>query len=163
MKKKLLSLVMSAVLSIGLLGAMGTSVAASDGDYDLYIFNTKGENADALRAAADAFQEEKGVTVKVFSLGSGTDSSETMRTEMTSKNKPAIFCCMNATDLVEWVEGGFAMDLTKATNEDFLKLVSEIPENFYLTLDGSVNYGVPFNVEGYGYIVSKTMLADLFF
>ena len=153
---------MSAVLSIGLLGAMGTSVAASDGDYDLYIFNTKGENADALRAAADAFQEEKGVTVKVFSLGSGTDSSETMRTEMTSKNKPAIFCCMNATDLVEWVEGGFAMDLTKATNEDFLKLVSEIPENFYLTLDGSVNYGVPFNVEGYGYIVSKTMLADLF-
>ena len=131
------------------------------GDYDLYIFNTKGENADAIDAAAKAFGKEKNVTVKVFSLGSGTNSDDTLRTEMNSKNKPGIFSCMNAQSLVEWVEGGFAMDLSNATNADFKKLVADIPENFNLT-DGEANYGIPYNVEGYGYIVDKEMLADLF-
>ncbi|WP_099205694.1 ABC transporter substrate-binding protein [Scatolibacter rhodanostii] len=131
------------------------------GDYDLYIFNTKGENADAMEAAGKAFGEEKGVTVKVFSLGSGTNSDDTLRTEMNSKNKPAIFSTMNSQALVEWVEGGFAMDHAKATNEEFKKLVSEIPEGFNLT-DGTANYGVPYNVEGYGYIADTQMLSDLF-
>ena len=51
---------------------------------------------------------------------------------MNSKNKPAIFSCMNAQALVEWVEGGFAMDLSKATNEEFKKLVQRIINNCYI-------------------------------
>lgn len=141
--------------------ASGAKAPENTGSYDLYIFNTKGENADAMDAAAKAFGKEKNVTVKVFSLGSGTNSDDTLRTEMNSKNKPGIFSCMNAQSLVEWVEGGFAMDLSKATNADFKKLVSEIPESFNLT-NGKANYGIPYNVEGYGYIVDKGMLADLF-
>ena len=78
-----------------------------------------------MAAAAEAFGEEKGVTVKVFSLGSGVNSDDTLRTEMNSKNKPAIFSCMNSQALVEWVEGGFAMDLSKATNEEFKQLVAD--------------------------------------
>ena len=80
---------------------------------------------------------------------------------MNSKNKPAIFSCMNSQALVEWTEGGFAMDLSKATNEEFKQLVADIPESFNLT-DGTANYGIPYNVEGYGYIVDKEMLAALF-
>ena len=68
---------------------------------------------------------------------------------------------MNAETLVEWTEGGFAMDLSKATNEEFKQLVADIPESFNLT-DGTANYGIPYNVEGYGYIVDKEMLAALF-
>lgn len=167
MKKKLLSVLLTGILIAGLLAGCGSSgdTGSSDGggdkDYDLYIFNTKGENADALEAAANAFGEEKDVTVKVFSLGSGTNSEDTLRTEMNSKQKPAIFSCMNAMALIEWVEGGFAMDLSKATNEDFQALVKDIPENFNLSYDG-VNYGIPYNVEGYGYIVDTEMLGDLF-
>ena len=89
------------------------------------------------------------------------NSDDTLRTEMNSKNKPAIFSCMNAETLVEWTEGGFAMDLSKATNEEFKQLVADIPESFNLT-DGTANYGIPYNVEGYGYIVDKEMLAALF-
>lgn len=174
MKKKVLCLIAAGILTLGTLAGCSNSggntsngsteadkQASSSSDYDLYIFNTKGENADALEAAANAFGEEKGVTVKVFSLGSGTNSDDTLRTEMNSKNKPAIFSCQNAQALVEWVEGGYAMDLSKATNEEFKTLVSEIPESFYLT-DGNASYGVPYNVEGYGYIVDKEMIAALF-
>ncbi len=163
MKRKLRALI-AGVLVAGMLagcGGSGDGTSGANEDYDLYIFNSKGENADALEAAAKAFGEEKGVKVKVFSLGSGTNSDEVLRTEMNSKNKPGIFSCMNAQGLTEWVEGGFAMDLSEATNEDFKKLASEIPESFNLT-DGNANYGIPYNVEGYGYIVDKEMLAALF-
>jgi len=173
MKKKVLYMILVGVLALGMLSGCGGSGsngdsspdskaadAGSDKDYDLYIFNTKGENADAMEAAANAFGEEKGVKVKVFSLGSGTNSDDTLRTEMNSKNKPAIFSCMNAQALVEWVEGGFAMDLSTAANEEFKELVSGIPDSFHLT-DGNANYGIPYNVEGYGYIVDTEMVAAL--
>ena len=171
--KKWLALALTGMLAASVLVGCGSSsgtdganadkasTSTGSGDYDLYIFNTKGENADAMAAAAEAFGEEKGVTVKVFSLGSGTNSDDTLRTEMNSYNKPAIFSCMNSQALVEWVEGGFAMDLSKATNEEFKKLVENIPESFNLT-DGNANYGIPYNVEGYGYIVDKEMLTALF-
>lgn len=182
MIKKLLLMVMVSILVIGSLASCGKSKDSGDkansdgssdkksdegtesaksGDYDLYIFNTKGENAKAMEAAAEAFGKERGVKVNVFSLGSGTNSDDTLRTEMNSKNKPAIFSCMNSNSLVEWVEGGYAMDLSSATNEEFKKLVSEIPKSFNLT-DGKANYGIPYNVEGYGYIVDTEMIAALF-
>ena len=94
-KKKILSMVLAGILTTGMLAGCGGSGDSGDSsgskkDYDLYI------------------GEEKGVKVKVFSLGSGTNSDDTLRTEMNSKNKPAIFSCMNSQALVEWVEGGFA-------------------------------------------------------
>ncbi len=165
--KRIASAVLASLLIIGTAacgtsgGSKGSENQGSGAGYDLYIFNTKGENADAMDAAAKAFGEEFDVTVKVFSLGSGTSSEDTLRTEMNSKNKPGIFSIMNAQALVEWTEGGFAMDLSKAKTEDFKKLVSEIPESFNLT-DGTANYGIPYNVEGYGYIVDTRMIDDLF-
>lgn len=131
------------------------------GDYDFYIFNTKGENADALQAAVDAYSKETGAVAKVFSLGSGTDSSELLRSELSSSKMPTIFCCMNSVDLVEFTEGGYAMNLSDAANEEFLKLATDIPENLLLS-DDAGSYGIPFNIEGYGYIVDTRMLAALF-
>ena len=102
--KKWLSLALAGMLAVSALAGCGSSSSSTgsadtaststgSADYDLYIFNNKGENADAMAAAAEAFGEEKGVTVKVFSLGSGVNSDDTLRTEMNSKNKPAIFSC----------------------------------------------------------------------
>ena len=35
---------------------MGMGVSASDDDYDFYFFNIKGEDADAMQAAVDAYK-----------------------------------------------------------------------------------------------------------
>lgn len=145
--------------------AAGETTAAaknSNGAYDFYIFNTKGENAEALQAAVDAYSAETGENIKVFSLGSGTNSSDALNTEMNSANMPTIFSIMNIQELKGWVEGGYALDLSKATDTDFKALVDAIPANLYLTNDSVTNYGVPYNVEGYGYVVDTLMLADLF-
>lgn len=132
------------------------------GEYDLYIFNGKGEIADALQAAVDAFSASTGKTVKLFTLGSGTDSTEMLRAELNSDHMPTIFTVQNAQTLLEYVEGGFAMDLSQATNADFTALANDIPESFRLTRDGSTSYGIPYNIEGYGYIADTRMLAALF-
>jgi raffinose/stachyose/melibiose transport system substrate-binding protein len=145
--------------------AQDTSAETTDskdtGDYEFYIFNTKGENAEALQAAVDAYSMESGETIKVFSVGSGTDSADLLRSELSSSKMPTIFCCSNRVDLIEFTEGGYAMNLSDAANEDFKKLVTDIPENMILA-DSNGSYGIPFNIEGYGYIADTRMIAALF-
>ncbi len=143
-------------------GSEQAQVPSDDGDYDLYIFNGKGEIADALQAAVDAYSASTGKKVKLFTLGSGTDSTELLRAELNSDHMPGIFTVQNAQTLLEFVEGGYAMDLSKATNEDFIGLAQGIPESFRLTRDGQTSYGIPYNIEGYGYIVDTRMLEALF-
>ena len=181
MKKKWLSLLLVGAMTAGMLAGCGSSSSsdsadstAADGaeaatptpdsstDYDFYIFNGKGEIADSLQAAVDAYSAEKGVKIKLFSLGSGVDSSEVLRTELNSEHKPTIFTIQDSQYLQEYLEGGFAMDVSEATNEDFKALASAVPEANILTRDGSTNYGIPYTVEGYGYIADTKMLASLF-
>ena len=139
----------------------GCGNKGSSKDYDFYIFNSKGENAEAMQKAVDAYSEKTGFKVKVFSLGAGTNSSETLRAEMNSKNKPALFSIVNIRELEEWKEGGFALDLSTVEDADFKALHDDLADSLKLTSDGK-SYGIPYNVEGYGYIVDTKMLADLF-
>ncbi len=139
-----------------------TTTAAQTGDYDFYIFNTKGENADALQAAVDAYAAKTGQKIKCFSLGAGTASGDTLATEMNSEKKPSIFSIMNLQELAGWKEGGYALDLTKATEPSFKAMHDAVAQGLRLTTDGVNSYGIPYNVEGYGYVVDKKMVADLF-
>ena len=161
MKKlfKIAALGMSAMLLAASMIGCGSGGASKD--YDFYIFNTKGESADALDAAATAYEAETGIKIKTFSLGAGTDSSETLRAEMNSKAKPAIFSIMNIQELVEWEQGGFALDLNEAKNADFKAMHDSVAPGLRLTSDGSNSFGIPYNVEGYGYVADKEMLAAL--
>lgn len=140
-----------------------TTQPAASGDFDFYIFNTKGENAEAMENAANAYEDITGQVVKVFSLGAGTDSSDALRADMNSAdNMPTIFSIMNLQELREWVEGGFALELGSASDPDFTAMHDAIPNGLRLTNDGTNSYGIPYNVEGYGYIVDTLLLADLF-
>ena len=158
MKKKLLTMTMALALAAA---ALPVTALAEDGDYDFYIFNGKGEIADSLQAAVDKYSEETGQTIRLFTLGSGTDSTEMLRQELQSDHAPALFTIQDAQRMVEYVEGGFAMDLSTAADADFAAFAETIPENFYLTQDGEINYGVPYNIEGYGYIVDTVLLGEL--
>ena len=156
--KKIISVFVTLMTVVALFTSCGENGAK---DYDFYIFNTKGENADALQKAVDAYSEKTGQKIKVFSLGAGTNSADTLRAEMNSKNMPTIFSIMNIRELDEWREGGFALDLSTVENAEFKTMHNEIPDNLRLTADDK-SYGIPYNVEGYGYIVDTKMLADLF-
>ena len=81
---------------------------------------------------------------------------------MSSDHKPAIFGIMDPQALKEWVEGDFALDLTTADLlPEFKALADDLDPGLRLTMDGQDSYGIPYNVEGYGYIVDKEMIAAL--
>jgi raffinose/stachyose/melibiose transport system substrate-binding protein len=135
---------------------------APDKGYDLYIYNSKGENAQQFDDMCRAYSAATGVRVKAFSIGSGQDHMETLRAEMNAKNKPTIFSIQGVKELVEWRQGGFAQDLNLVQDSAFAALAGAIAPSLRLTTDGNTSYGVPYNVEGYGYIVDHQMLADIF-
>jgi raffinose/stachyose/melibiose transport system substrate-binding protein len=148
---------------IGFLFIAGSLTSCKkDKAYDLYIFNSKGENALQFEAMCKAYEQETGVKVKSFSIGAGQDHSEPLRAEMNSRNKPVIFPVQGIKELTDWVQGGFIEDLNTVSNTAFAALVADIAPSLRLTTDGKTSYGVPYNVEGYGYIVDQLLLADIF-
>ena len=128
----------------------------------LHIFNTKGEIAEQFAALCEDFTAETGIKTEPFTVGSGEDSLEPLRAQITSSEPPAIFNT-DFRGLPEWEESGTVSDLTQTANEDLKAIVDAIPENMRLTSeDGSKSYGIPYGVEGFGLIVDPQMLTDLF-
>ena len=146
-----------------LAGCSKKTAEGSGKDYDIYLFNAKGENAAQVEAMVKAYQEETGVRVKTFSIGAGAEQQQPMIAEMNSKNMPTIFSIQGINNLAMWLEGGYVQDFSQVGNNPaFSKLAGDIAPDLKLSTGGSSNYGIPYNVEGYGYIVDKQMLADLF-
>lgn len=160
MKKSLTVLLIVLMALSASLFAQGS--AEADRGYDIYVYNSKGENAAQFAAMCAAYEAETGVRVKNFSIGSGQDHMETLRAEMNSRNKPTVFSIQGIKELAEWSEGGFALNLNTITTGDFGKMVGAIPQSLRLTTDGKTSFGVPYNVEGYGYIVDRNMIGELF-
>lgn len=157
--KKLMVLGMTGIMTCMTLAGCGSQNSAKH-DYDLYIFNGKTENAKAMEALCKEYEAEKGVKVKVFSLGT-TELMQTLRAEMNSSEKPSLFSC-NADTLTEWKDGGFVQDLNKIEQDGFKELIASVPESMRLSGEGGESYGIPYNIEGYGLIADKQMLMDLF-
>lgn len=131
-------------------------------DVVLRIFNSKGENALEFEQMCKDYEQETGITVEAFSVGSGTSAIELLRAQMSSKTPPAIFSVKGLTELPEWKESGSILDLGDVKNPDFSEIARYIPEGMRLSTDGQENLGIPFNVEGFGYMVDIKMLEDLF-
>jgi raffinose/stachyose/melibiose transport system substrate-binding protein len=134
----------------------------TDKGYDLYIFNSKGENAVQFDRMSRAYEQEAGIRVKSFSIGAGQDHMEPLRAEMNARNKPVIFSVQGVKELVEWTQGGFVQELSAVTDPAFARLVADMAPSLRLTTDGSNSYGIPYNVEGYGYIVDSQLIGDIF-
>ncbi|MDR2468134.1 MAG: ABC transporter substrate-binding protein [Spirochaetaceae bacterium] len=131
-------------------------------DYNLYWFNAKGENAAQVAAMAKAYEKETGVKVKTFSIGAGAEQQSPMIAEMSSKNPPTIYSIQGIKNLAMWLDGGYVVDLSTVADPAFKKLINDIPEGLRMSLGGSTSYGIPYNIEGYGFIVDRQMISDLF-
>jgi raffinose/stachyose/melibiose transport system substrate-binding protein len=160
--KKAISLLLVGILLIGLVAGCGRQ---DDGTVtELYIYNSKGENADQFEEIAKEYEKVSGIKVKVVTIGSGTDHMATLRAEINSKNPPDIFTVQSITELQEWKDGEIVVNFSDSNEltEDFAALAEDIDPRLRLTTDGENSYGVPYCIEGYGYIVDKQMLKDLF-
>lgn len=138
------------------------STGSTASNITLRVFNSKGENASQFKAMCDAFTSETGIKTEAFSVGAGEDTLEPLRAQMQSNNPPAIFSIQGLKELPEWQESGAALDLNTVTDTDLKTIIDAIPQDMRLSPDGTKSFGIPYNLEGYGYIVDPVMLDDLF-
>ncbi|MEQ8199260.1 MAG: ABC transporter substrate-binding protein, partial [Clostridiaceae bacterium] len=156
--KQIVAIASLAAVTAGLAGCAGGQKTVKH-DYDVYVFNAKSENADAMERLCKEYEKEKNVKVKVFSLGT-TEAGDTLRSAMNSDEKPTVFS-VGAGALAEWKEGGFVKDLS-ASIPELKSLAESVPESMRLKSTDGENFGIPYNIEGYGLITDKKMIADLF-
>lgn len=138
---------------------MMTGCSKAEKDYDVYFFNQKSEIAESLNDLADKYEEETGKKVKVFTVGT-TEGSETMRSELKSKEYPTLFSS-NAIAFEEWKSAGYAAGAADISNEELKTLYESVPDALKLQFEGEGNYGIPYNMEGYGLIADQQMLKDI--
>lgn len=144
------------------LAACGNSSSKNGDDDFLYVFNGKGEIADPLKKVVEAYGKENNIKVKTYTLSVGTtNGNEVQTTEFSSKTPPTIF---SAGTLTNWGpdSGDYMQDINEIDNDELKKLADEIPEAQRLTAKNGENFGLPYNIEGYGYQVDKNVLKDLF-
>lgn len=163
--KKIIPLTIAACLILpifsGCENKKSSSANKANKNYDLYIFSSKGEITSQFEELCKLYEKNFGVKIKLQQIGSGTEHKDTLRIQMNSSNKPGIYSLQGLRELYEYEMSGAVLDFNIASSEEFKALADAIPQNLRLTSDGKNNFGIPYNIEGYGYIADKQLLADL--
>jgi len=120
------------------------------GENELVIYHNSDEITPYLTSAANAYSQATGKKVSV-KLSEGDFMNEI------TGEKAAIYVVDSHEDLSGWFGKGLFGDLTGNFG-----LASDIPSGLNFNNTGLGSYGIPLMLEGYGYIVDKTMLSDLF-
>ena len=121
MKKKLLAVALVAAMAMGLMACGGGSSSgssdaaagdaakteeaaapAASSEGDIRLVNGKIEVDAALKAAAEAYKAETGVTVAIESMGGGVNIQDTLKGYFQADNMPDIFVCGSDADFGNW-------------------------------------------------------------
>ena len=168
MKKKLLSVLLSATMLTAILVGCGSkteeipndNVAVQEEEQanndevsteqgSVYYLNFKPEQDEAWKNLAKRYTEETGVEVTVVTAASGQYET-TLMSEMGKSSAPTLFQVNGPVGLQNWRD--YCLDLT---GTDILNELTN--ESFALTEDGKV-YGIGYVIESYGIITNKTLL-----
>ncbi len=118
------------------------------------IFQFKVEIAKELEAAAREYEEANpNVKINIQTVGGGDDYGAALRAKFQSGSEPDIYNVGGPQDIKDWMNK--SEDLTDQPWVD-LALDGILSG---ATVDGKV-YALPFNIEGYGFVYNKAILAD---
>ncbi|MDD3503608.1 MAG: ABC transporter substrate-binding protein, partial [Eubacteriales bacterium] len=173
MKKKLLALGLTAVMSISLLagcgggdstttsttkgsdsGAETTTTAApeettSGADGSVYYLNFKPEQDGQWQELAELYTEETGIEVKVITAASGQYETSLM-SEMGKSEAPTLFQVNGPVGLANWKD--YCYDLSGS------KVAGELSDSSFALMDGDSMAGIAYVIETYGIIYNKGLL-----
>lgn len=127
--KQAVLMLAAGIMTVGLAGC-----GQKTKDYDVYFFNSKSEIAESLDELAMEYEAETGKRVKTFTVGT-TESAETMRSELKSRDYPTVFTS-NAVAFEEWKSAGFAVGVDGIMNPELKALYEELPSPSSCSLMG---------------------------
>lgn len=155
--KKLFLLVLVSVVALTLNACTGSA-------YDVYIYSNKAETAETLPTLIAEWEADyeartgEDITVKV--VAGGDEGGQLLSADLNSKNQPAVYTT-RFSELQNHIDAGQILNLEDTTGEFKTLLVDNVKDAHKLSIDGVSQYGIPENVEGYGFIVNKTVLAQV--
>ncbi|KRN28858.1 hypothetical protein IV38_GL001065 [Lactobacillus selangorensis] len=131
------------------LAACGSSSAQKD--VKITILQGKVESNKQFKQIAKQYEKtHPHVKIEVTSIGGGTDYDPVLKTRISSGNAPTIFSLAGPADLKQFKNYAADLSDTKAAKNAEKGTTSAVSE-------GGKTYGLPFNVEGYGYVYNKTV------
>ncbi len=136
--------------------------SSSNGEYDITLYNFKPEMQSFYREICEYYTSETGVKIRFIESDPTKTNIENIRSLMDSFDRPNIFTIQGLSELQELNKDNIVLNLNNAPGEKFKDFTSEIPDDLRLATDNYSNYGIPYNIEGYGYLADKQMLCDLF-
>ena len=156
MKKRLLSALLCAAMSVTLLAGCGGKAESTEGgsakgaEGSVYWLNFKPELDETIQKLGEKYTEETGVPVKIVTAASGT-YSQTLQSEMDKSEAPTLFVIGNQAGVKDW--GDYALDLT---GTDIANELSTDAYNLYDESGKLVSIGYCY--ECYGIIVNPDLI-----
>ena len=148
--KAAVGMVAIAAMSVGTLGACGSSSSSDNGKGKVYYLNFKPESNDEWQKLAKDYTKETGVEVKVQTAASGT-YEQTLKSEIAKSEAPTLFQVNGPVGYQNWKS--YTDDMTDT--EPYKQLINKD----VALKDGSKVVGVPYAMETYGLIYNKDLLA----
>ncbi len=130
-----------------------TTDLADSGKKQLIIYQYKLEILASLRALADAYETSHPDVEIILKNSGGTDYYEVIKGEFAAGHSVDIFNISSRDQLLIW-----SPVLEDLSEESWVPYLKEGTGD-RLTLDGEL-YGMPYAIEGYGFIYNKKLLAE---
>ncbi|MCT2907966.1 extracellular solute-binding protein [Schleiferilactobacillus harbinensis] len=146
---RLFAIILISVVSGVLLSARSDRQHNANQGVTINIMQSKVEdNTQFKQLAAKYEQIHPNVKVIVTSVGGGTDYLSTLKTRMSAGDEPTIFSITGPSDVSQ-----FGSKIADVADTKAAKLA--LPGTLDAVKDGKKVLGLPFNLEGYGFVYSK--------
>jgi len=131
----------------------GGATGAPKKDVTLKIFQFKVEIAEQMnRMKAEYEASHPGVKLQIETVGGGADYGAALKAKFAANEQPDIFNNGGFAEKETWME-----HLEDLTNEPWVKDVVPVAKE-PMTKEGKL-YGMPMNLEGYGFVYNKDLFA----
>lgn len=139
-----------------------TSNKSATKDYDLFIYNSYSDISEDFSKMCEEYSARTGVIVKCVTPGEDEDADAQLEDYINSGSAPDIFTIKNMKELKKWQNSGNVLDFSNATETNFKDIANGITPSIRLSSNTVDNFGMPYTIEGCGYIVDPKMLSSLF-
>ena len=131
-------------------------------EYDLLIYNSDTSIAESFEKMCSDYTSRTGVIVKAITPEEDENASEKLDSYMNSGEAPDIYTISSMQELKKWQSSGQVLDFSNATETNFKEIANKIPESLRLSSNTVDNFGIPYTINGYGYVVDPKMISSLF-
>ena len=131
-------------------------------DYDIFIYNTDTTIGSDFREMCDEYTKRTGVIIRTVTPSEAENNFDNLRNYLSGEYPPDIFSVSNISELSTLKNDSQIWDFSNATEESFKSVANSIPESLRLSSNTTDNFGIPYTVEGYGFLVDPKMIASIF-